>query len=81
MFYMICISVIIFAVYRISKGLESTYESRKACVNNTFIVVITYILYSVICLLLYVIVLAQNDYDTPFANQMKNTVAYLLALR
>lgn len=80
-YYLLCIAVISFALIRISRGLESSYESRKACVKNTFLVVFTYILYSVVCFLVYVIVLAQGDSPTPFSRNVKNFVAYLLALR
>jgi 1-phosphatidylinositol-4-phosphate 5-kinase len=80
-YYLLCIGVVSFASLRISRGLESTYESRKACVKSTFVIVISYILYSVLCFLIYVIVLAQNDFQSDLANHLKNLVAYLLALR
>lgn len=86
-FYVFCIGSLFFATLRISRGLESSYTTRRACVQETFSVVVSYILYSVVVCLLYIIIVGQAgkdsnpDYNSGFLKHMRNLIAYLLALR
>ena len=87
LFYAFCIGSLFFATYRISRGLERTYATRRACVQETFSVVMSYILYSVVVCGLYIIVLGKAgarthpDNNSGFLKHMRNAIGYCLALR
>jgi hypothetical protein len=84
LFYLTCIIAIIFAVLKRSQGLESTYETRKKCLQDTFVIVMSYISYSVLVLVLAVVIVGQRRKATDDQNGTKvveNILSYVIALR
>lgn len=82
-FYVNAAAVLAYAFSRISKGLESTYATRYACVADTFRVVLFYFLYGLLLaglllLLYYAIDGSSPEADTLF---MQHLVAYCVACR
>ena len=83
LFYTISICVMIFSAWRISRGLQSTYSTRKACVQDTFYIVASYVGYSVGVFVMFLAVTPEHRPEQPsnISGIGKNIIAYLLALR
>lgn len=83
LFYTISIGVMIFSAWRISIGLKSAYSTRKACVQDTFYVVASYVTYSVVVFFIFIALTPEHHLDqhSDINGMGKNVIAYLLALR
>lgn len=83
LFYATSICVVVFSAWRISRGLQSTYSTRKACVKDTFYIVASYVAYSLCVFLLFIALTPQHNMEenANISKTGKNVVAYLLALR
>jgi len=73
----------VFSAWRMSRGLESTYSTRKACVQDTFYIVASYVTYSVFVFVLFIALTPEHNLDqnADISGTGKNIIAYLLALR
>lgn len=92
-FYTFSLAVMGYSYLRIRKGLESTYLTRKAIVNDTFRVIIAYIIYmSIIGLMLIIIAsyvkksnfetnLQGKNYDDEVARKLLMATSYFVACR
>jgi 1-phosphatidylinositol-4-phosphate 5-kinase len=83
LFYAISICVVVFSAWRISRGLKSTYSTRKACVKDTFCIVAAYVIYSIFVFLLFILLTPQHNLqeNSSISNSGKHIIAYFLALR
>jgi len=83
LFYAASICVVLFSAWRISRGLESTYSTRKACVKDTFCIVASYVTYSVFLFLLFILLTPQHNLEqnSNISDSGQHIIAYLLALR
>lgn len=83
LFYLNSAAVLFYAYTRISKGLESTYATRYACVADTFRVVFFYFSYGVLlAVLLLVLYYAHARYnDGTRTRLIQHIVGYLVACR
>lgn len=82
--YVKSISVIAFAYFRISKGLEATYATRFACVSATFRVVLFYFFYSCILVAFFFgLSAAVRDHllSDRYLKMFEHLFSYLLACR
>lgn len=82
-FYINSAAVLAYAYSRISKGLESTYATRFACVADTFRVVFFYFSYGLflafLLILLYYVIEGSSTEDNTL--EMEHIVAYFVACR
>ncbi|KAJ1422993.1 hypothetical protein B484DRAFT_331970, partial [Ochromonadaceae sp. CCMP2298] len=76
-FYIISVAAMAYAYVRISRGLESTYATRFACVADTFRVVVLYFSYCAVfyCFLTFVFL---HPHTVPIA---EHCYAYFIACR
>lgn len=83
-YYLFSGAVLAYAFLRISRGLESTYETRKSCVVKHLSVLLAYVGYAVLLLLLYVIYLVsegdEDDSNSLGDSEVTKTIEYILAL-
>ena len=83
LFFLLSMCVMIFSAWRLSRGLQSTYATRKACVKDTFNIVACYLIYGMLVFFLFIILTPQHNlgHNSRMSSTGKNVVAYILALR
>lgn len=85
LFYINAGAVLTYAFSRISKGLESTYATRYACVADTFRVVFLFFLYGLMIAIFFVVLYyAANDNHDRRSQRvyfLEHCFAYLIACR
>lgn len=59
-FYLFSVATILYAYLRISKGLESSYATRYACVAATFRVVLFYFVYCIVFYTLFAVIYTRS---------------------
>lgn len=73
-----------YAYLRISRGLESTYETRKSCVLNHLNVLVAYVGYALLLMLLYTLYLVaeaqEGDSNSVGNDSPAKTLEYILSL-
>jgi len=77
-FYLASVAAVYFAFLRLRVGLDKTYETRKACVYDTFRMSFSYLCYGAVTSILYASVSNSRD---PVSNATRNFFAYLVACR
>lgn len=82
-FYALSICAVFFSAWRMSRGLESTYVTRKACVQDTFYIVASYLAYSVGIFILFIILTPKHNLEenSELPETSRNIIAYLISLR
>jgi 1-phosphatidylinositol-4-phosphate 5-kinase len=82
-FYVNAAAVLTYAFSRVSKGLESTYETRYACVADTFRVVFLYFIYGMIIAVFFLVI--YYSYQSGLGGEhlyfLEHCFAYLIACR
>jgi 1-phosphatidylinositol-4-phosphate 5-kinase len=82
-FYVNAAAVLAYAFSRVSKGLESTYETRYACVADTFRVVFLYFIYGMIIAVFFLVI--YYSYKSGVTGErlyfLEHCFAYLIACR
>lgn len=82
-FYINAAAVLAYAFSRVSKGLETTYATRYACVADTFRVVFLYFIYGMIIAILFLVI--YYSYQSGVSDEhlyfLEHCFAYLIACR
>jgi hypothetical protein len=82
LFYLFSVAAMLYAYFRISKGLESTYATRYACVADTFRVVFFYFAYCVVFYFFLSFVYLQPEVASAATmRRMERAYAYFIACR